>query len=126
VKAAETPKTISVPVSKPRTTAAPPPSTQVSRAPSQAPKPAPAKVYNDYWVQTGSFEAKVRADNVKESLGAKGISSVIEVRDINSKTMYRVRVGPYTSQDEAKYWLELIQSIDGFKDSQIWQSQSVR
>jgi DedD protein len=125
-KAAETPKVVSAPVSKPRTPAALPQTTQVTRAPAQAPKSVPAKVYNDYWVQTGSFAAKIRADNVKESLGSKGISSVIEVRNVNDKTMYRVRVGPYTSQNEAEYWLSLIQTIDGFEQSQIWQSQSVR
>jgi DedD protein len=126
-KAAETPKApiVSAPVSQPRTTTVTQSSTQVTKAPVQAPKPVPTKVYNDYWVQTGSFSAKVRADNVKESLGNKGISSVIEVRNINENTMYRVRVGPYTSQEEAKYWLSLIQSIDGFEESQIWQSQSV-
>lgn len=127
-KATETPKLVPpAPVSR-STAAQPAPqsSTQVARAPVQAPKPVPAKTYNDYWVQTGSFSAKVRADNVKESLGSKGISSVIEVRDVNSKTWYRVRVGPYTSQNEAEYWLNLIQSIDGFEESQIWQSQSIR
>lgn len=129
-KAAETPKTTS-PVSRPAATAvSPAPArTQTTRTPAaavQAPKPpAPARVYNDYWVQTGSFSAKVRADNVKENLGMKGINSVIEVRNVNNKTMYRVRVGPYTSQNEAEYWLSLIQSIDGFEESQIWQSQSV-
>ncbi len=118
---------VSAPVSTPKPADIPPPSPQLTRAPASAPapKPAPAKVYNDYWVQTGSFRAKVRADNVKESLGVKGISSVIEVRNVNDQTWYRVRVGPYTSQNEAEYWLSLIQSIDGFEQSQIWQSQSV-
>jgi DedD protein len=128
--ASEAPKApaVSAPISKPRTnTAVASTSTQVTRAPAavQSPRPAPAKVYNDFWVQTGSFSAKVRADNVKESLGNKGISSVIEARNVNDQTWYRVRVGPYTSQNEAEYWLSLIQSIDGFEQSQIWQSQSV-
>jgi DedD protein len=104
------------PVSKPP--AASVPSTQVTKA--------PVKTYDDFWVQTGSFSTKVRADNVKESLGAKGIGSVIEVRNVNEQTWYRVRVGPYTSQNEAQYWLSLIQAIDGFEESQIWQSQSTR
>jgi DedD protein len=127
-RAAESPKAPTATVSTPRATTATPAPTQVTKAPAPVqttPKAAPAKVYNDYWVQTGSFSAKVRADNVKESLGNKGISSVIEVRNVNDATWYRVRVGPYTSQNEAEYWLSLIQTIDGFEQSQIWQSQSV-
>ena len=122
--------TPSVPVSRQNAAdVIPSPPAQITRVqpPVQTPAPPPQpKVYNNFWVQTGSFSAKVRADNVKESLGAKGISSVIEVRNINDQTYYRVRVGPYTSQNEAAYWLSLIQSIDGFEESQIWQSQSTR
>ncbi|MDR1900034.1 MAG: SPOR domain-containing protein, partial [Treponema sp.] len=87
-----------------------------------APAPAPVKTYRDYWVQTGAFSAKVRAEGAKETLASKGISSIIENRDIDGKTWYRVRVGPYTSENEASYWLSLVKSIDGFADSQIRQS----
>jgi DedD protein len=98
-----------------------------------APKPAAAapaapavKTYNNYWVQAGSFSAKGRAEDVKETLAAKGITSIIENRDINGATYFRVRIGPYTSQNEADYWLSLVKSINGFEDSQVWQSSSVR
>jgi DedD protein len=83
---------------------------------------APARSYRDYWVQTGAFSVKVRAEGAKETLASKGISSIIENRDIDGKTWYRVRVGPYTSENEASYWLSLVKSIDGFADSQIRQS----
>jgi DedD protein len=85
---------------------------------------AQGKVYDVYWVQTGSFSAKVRADGVRETLASKGINSVIENRDVNGATYYRVRVGPYTSPHEADYWLTLIKSIEGFEDSQVWKSLS--
>ncbi len=114
------------PASTPAASVKPAASSPPAAAPAavQAPKAAPAKIYDDYWVQTGSFSTKARADSVKENLAAKGINSVIEVRDVNSKTWYRVRVGPYTSQNEAEYWLSLIKSINGFEESQIWRSQS--
>jgi len=81
---------------------------------------SPGKITkNDYWVQTGAFTAKVRAEGVKENLASKGITSVIENRDVDGRTWYRVRVGPYTSETEANYWLALVQSIDGFADSQV-------
>jgi DedD protein len=83
---------------------------------------ASARTYRDYWVQTGAFSARVRAEGAKETLASKGISSIIENRDIDGKTWYRVRVGPYTSENEASYWLSLVKSIDGFADSQIRQS----
>ena len=90
------------------------------------PAPAPAQTKNDYWVQTGAFTAKVRAEGVKETLASKGITSIIENREVDGRTWYRVRVGPYTSETEANYWLALVKSIDGFSDSQVRQTVSVR
>jgi DedD protein len=125
--------------SAPRRPAAPPGRPAVPAAsgpakpvPAKAPAPAATKpaaqtrVYNDYWVQTGAFTAKVRAEGVKETLSAKGITSIIENREVDGKTWYRVRVGPYTSENEANYWLALVKSIDGFADSQIRQTRSQR
>ena len=76
----------------------------------------------DYWIQTGSFNAKIRADDAKELLDSKGFTSIIENREIDGRTWYRVRLGPYTSENEAKYWLALVQAIDGFGESQVWQT----
>jgi DedD protein len=110
-----------------------------SAAPAKPPAPAPAaarpaasrpaaqtRTYNDYWVQTGAFAAKVRAEGAKETLASKGITSIIENREVDGKTWYRVRVGPYTSENEASYWLALVKSIDGFDGSQIRQTRAVR
>jgi len=84
------------------------------------------KVYNDYWVQTGAFSTMARAEVVKNTLSSKGITSIIENREVEGKSVFRVRVGPYTSENEANYWLSLIKSINGFEDSQVRQSQSRR
>jgi hypothetical protein len=35
-----------------------------------------------------------------------------------------VRVGPYTSQAEADYWLSLIKMLEGFEDSQVRQTSA--
>ena len=85
-------------------------------------KPVETKAHDDFWVQTGAFSPLARAEGVKESLATKGITSIIENRDIEGKTLFRVRVGPYTSQNEANYWLSLIKSIGGFEDSQVRQT----
>jgi len=92
---------------------------------SPASKPAP-RTYNDFWIQTGSFTTVSRAETVKDTLSSKGITSIIENRMLDGTAYYRVRVGPYTSKNEADYWLSLIQSIKGFENSQVWESQSVR
>ena len=82
----------------------------------------PAKTTKDYWVQTGAFTAKIRAEDSRELLASKGITSIIENSEINGKTWYRVRVGPYTSENEANYWLALVKTIDGFGGSQVRQT----
>jgi DedD protein len=66
-----------------------------------------------------------RAQGARETLAAKGITSIIENRDVNGTTFFRVRVGPYTSKNEADYWLALIKNINGFENSQVWQTQSI-
>jgi len=118
----KTPAAAAKPAEKP---AAKPAQTAAQTKPAAQAKPA-AKTYNDYWVQTGAFSAKANAEGVKETLAVKGITSIIDNREIDGKTWYRVRVGPYTSENEAKYWLALVQTIDGFTDSQIRQTTSIR
>jgi DedD protein len=66
--------------------------------------------------------AKVRADDAKELLASKGITSIVENRQIDGRIWYRVRLGPYTSEREANYWLALVRSIDGFGESQVRQT----
>jgi DedD protein len=123
-----TPPTNTSPV-KPAPTTAPvaSPVTNPVTVAKETPKPAavkpattPAKTTNnDYWVQTGAFSTQGRAEGAKEYLATKGITSIIENRDIDGKTWYRVRVGPYISETEASYWLALVKTIDGFAESQI-------
>jgi len=81
-----------------------------------------SRTINDFWVQTGAFSAQVRAEDARELLAAKGITSIIENREINGRIWYRVRIGPYTSEREANHWLEIVKLIDGFNDSQIRQT----
>ena len=106
--------------------AAPKPATTALSSPAASKPAVTTKVYDDYWVQTGAFSTVAKAEGVKETLSSKGITSIIENRDVNGQTMFRVRVGPYTSKSEADYWLSLIKSIGGFEDSQIRQTQSRR
>ncbi|MDR2134926.1 MAG: SPOR domain-containing protein [Treponema sp.] len=124
--AAPAPRPASRPVAAPARPVTPPAKPAVVKVPASAASKPAARAYNDYWVQTGAFTAKVRAEGVKETLASKGITSIIENREVDGKTWYRVRVGPYTSENEANYWLSLVKSIDGFADSQIRQTRSLR
>jgi DedD protein len=89
-----------------------------AKAEKSAPKPA-------WWVQTNSYSKKAYADKAKEFLASKGITSVVMNGIVSGKTFYRVRVGPYTSQSEADYWLSLIKSIEGMENSLVWKSSSL-
>ncbi|WP_010257871.1 SPOR domain-containing protein [Treponema primitia] len=121
------PVTAAVP-DAPRVAARPAPARQTPAAAAPraaAPKsaaPAQSKSRENFWVQTGSFSTVARAEGVKDTLASKGITSLIENRDVDGKTFFRVRVGPYTSKNEADYWLALIKSIHGFEESQVWKT----
>jgi DedD protein len=132
------PSTVNLSAAQSAAPANPPAVQSVAVAVKSAPSPkaaakSPAKAVanstktpSNYWVQTGAFSTKIRAEGAKESLASKGITSIIDNRDINGKTWYRVRVGPYISETEANYWLALVKSIDGFAESQIRTTQAVQ
>jgi DedD protein len=91
-----------------------------------AEKSKTVKTYDNssFWIQTGAFTTIKYAEGAKDYLAARGITSIIEDPVINGKTWYRVRVGPYTTRDEANYWLALVKSIDGFAASQVWETDA--
>jgi len=93
---------------------------------SAAEKPKSSKTYDssNFWIQTGAFTSIKYAEGAKDHLESRGIKSIIEDPVINGKTWYRVRVGPYTTRDEANYWLALVKSIDGFAASQVWETEA--
>jgi DedD protein len=106
------------------------PAKNAEPAKKPAPKPAaektaPKPVSQEpvYWVQAGSFSKKAYADNTKKYLASKQITSVVMDGNVGGKIYYRVRIGPYTTQKEADYWLSLIKSIDGMENSQVWKSR---
>ena len=103
----------------------PAPAAQVSAAPRAATtpaRPAAPRTINDYWIQIGAYSAIIRAEDVKEHLASQGLISIIETRIINGQDLYRVRLGPYTSEREANHWLAIVKNIDGFHDSQVRQT----
>jgi len=96
--------------------------TETAKITASTTRPTSARAINDYWVQTGAFSSMVRAEDAKEMLFDKGLTSIIETSIINGQNFFRVRLGPYTSENEAKHWLAIVQLIDGFHDSQVRQT----
>jgi cell division protein FtsN len=64
----------------------------------------------------------VRAEDVRERLASNGLISIIETRLIDGRNLYRVRLGPYTTEREANHWLTIVRRIEGFDDSQVRQT----
>jgi DedD protein len=121
------PSTVAVPDAPRAVKPAPAPAARQAPAATRAPapkaaSPAPSRAQDNYWVQTGSFSTIARAEAVKDTLSAKGITSLVENREVQGKTYFRVRVGPYTSKNEADYWLALIKSIHGFEESLVFKT----
>jgi cell division septation protein DedD len=74
---------------------------------------------NQYWIQAGSFASKNKADNARVELESAKIPVEVFTHTVpNGTIMYRVRVGPYTSESEAVYWQTQIGQIKNFEGTQ--------
>lgn len=83
-----------------------------------APKPA-ARTVSEYWIQAAAFTSRSRADDLQRELAAKGLSTLITIKDIDGTTWYRVRIGPYLSEAEAKGWLGKIKVLAGCGEAYV-------
>ena len=66
----------------------------------EAKKEEPKESKTPLFLQAGSFSTAQDADNQKAKLAFMGIEAVVQQVMIQDKTLYRVRVGPYTRIDE--------------------------
>ncbi|MDR2897531.1 MAG: SPOR domain-containing protein [Spirochaetaceae bacterium] len=109
---------------KPAATASTP-KTTVKQTTTQVAAPAKKQV-TEYWIQAGSFSDKMRAEQVREDLSKSKITADVFTRDIEGKTFYRVRTGPYKTKTEAEYWLGVVQNTTSFEDSYISEVVTMR
>lgn len=79
-------------------TPAPKPATQPATTPVAASKPSTAAT--PYILQAGAFQASGDAEAVKAKIALLGLNARVESANINGKTMYRVRMGPYGTASE--------------------------
>lgn len=78
--------------------AAAPPGPRPGSSPS-SPKPHSGEVY---WLQAGAFSEEKEADNLKAKIAFTGLEASVRPVNIPDKgTLYRVRLGPYQSLDDA-------------------------
>jgi cell division protein FtsN len=80
----------------------------VATAPAAAPRPgsspATPKPHSGdiYWLQTGAYTDQREADNQKAKIALTGLEATVQTADVPGRgTLYRVRVGPYQSVDDA-------------------------
>ena len=129
---AEKPGPIAGPAARPAASAEPAPRKRLAqeRVPQERASPvaAPPKrlaarpkavSVTEYWIQAGSFSSASRADEVTRRLEERGLAARTTTRDLNGKTHFRVRVGPYTSKAEAEKFLDWIRELKGFETSYI-------
>ncbi len=74
--------------------AKPLPNKAATVAPTEPQKPIELSAAR-YLLQAGAFEHSADADDLKARIALSGESARVEEADINGKTMYRVRLGPY-------------------------------
>jgi len=75
-----------------------PPTTKPGSSPI-APKPHSGETY---WLQAGAFSEEREADNLKAKIALTGLEATVRPVSVADKgTLYRVRLGPYQSLDDA-------------------------
>ncbi len=110
-------KPAAAPASKVTTTTKAP----AAKAPVTKAAPASQPATGDYWIQAGSFSVKNNADALKSTMAGSSLPAVITVKDIDGKSRYIVKVGPYPTRAEATKWLPKVKSVKGAEQSWITQ-----
>ena len=78
------------------------PKPEATAQPSNTPAPTVTKpaAGTPYVLQAGAFQASGDAEAVKARVALLGLNARVESATINGKTMYRVRMGPYSSASD--------------------------
>jgi cell division septation protein DedD len=83
-------------------TAPPPPAGEATPRPGSSPATPKPHSGDSYWLQAGAFSEEKEADNLRAKIALTGLeASVRSVATSGKGTLYRVRLGPYQSLDDA-------------------------
>jgi len=103
----------------PASTAAKPAAKPAAATKPATAAPAAPKSVAEYWIQAAAFTSRTRADDLQRELATKNLSSLITVKDLDGVTWYRVRIGPYNTEPEAKGWLGTIRLVAGCAEAYV-------
>lgn len=62
---------------------------------------APAPDALNFQVQAGAYGSQAEAEQQKAKLAMMGLEARLQAREVNGRTMYRVRLGPYAEREQA-------------------------
>jgi cell division septation protein DedD len=86
----------------PKAPPAPPPASAATPKPGSSPSSPKPHGGETYWLQAGAFSEEKEADNLKARIAFTGLEATVRAVEIPNKgTLYRVRLGPYQSLDDA-------------------------
>lgn len=86
---------------------------------------APVRV-TEYWIQLIASPSRDRVEQANVRLSDVNLSGRVTTRQVDDTLYYRLRVGPYSSQDEAEKFLEWIGELDGFESAYISEEYPLR
>lgn len=80
----------------------------------------------EYWIQVVATTSRDRIDRARERLSEHQLKGRVTTKNVEGKTFYRLRVGPYTNKEEAGKFLDWVNDIEGFGESYISEEYSTR
>jgi len=104
------------PVTPTKTTTTSTPQKQATEKPIAKPSVKPAATSatsGGYFIQAGSFRTKSTADSLLSDLQKKNLQGKVSVKDIDGVSYYQVKVGPFSTRDEAKQSLKAVLAVPG-------------
>jgi len=81
---------------------------------------------NAYWVQVIASSNISKAESIRAELEEKGLPAHVMVQKNGENTIYRVRLGAFSTKDEAENYAETVRKINGFSDSYVTMAPLVR
>lgn len=92
------------------------------------PEPEPRRIrVTEHWIQLISSPNKERVDMVRDRLREEySIGARVTTTEVDSRTYYRLRLGPYDDRGEAEKFLAWIREIDGFGEAYISEEYPLR
>jgi cell division protein FtsN len=110
-----------VPPSATAPTAVPTPTVRPTPVPTPRPTPVPtappaAALRGTFQVQVQALSDRAAADRLVRDLRAKGYDVRVSTAEVGGKTLYRVRVGPFATEEAARAAIERLKG-EGFPEA---------